>query len=95
VHRPVTATLIGLSLFVAACASDDRASPVPSSAPPTANVARAPTPAPDFGLTWGLVEDLERPLDAFTIPSDLPTAPSGPGTAGHPGTSSDSRSSGT
>lgn len=45
----------------------------------------APTPEAAFGLTWGLVQDVERDADAFAIPSVLPTGPGSPNTPGHPG----------
>jgi hypothetical protein len=59
--------------------------PTPTGSPTAANPIAAPTPAAAFGLTWGLVEEVALPEAAFAIPTDLPTAPTGPGTAGHPG----------
>ncbi|MFL5749861.1 MAG: hypothetical protein ACJ767_04490 [Chloroflexota bacterium] len=37
------------------------------------------------GLSWVKARNVERPTDAFAEASGNPTAPSGPGTAGHPG----------
>ena len=48
---------------------------------PTAPPATPPVP----GLSWAKAPEVPRPDDAFALPSALPTGPSGPGTAGHPG----------
>jgi hypothetical protein len=67
--------LIAVAGLSTGCGTSDRATPG----------ATAPRPAPMYGLTWAQIEDVERPGDAFAIPSDLPTGPPGPDTAGHPG----------
>ena len=56
-----------------------------SSAPPGASPDLRPTLTPAFGLTWAMAPALELPADAFAIPSNPPTGPANPGTAGHPG----------
>ncbi|HJP88479.1 MAG TPA: hypothetical protein VJ850_05530 [Candidatus Limnocylindrales bacterium] len=73
------ATLI--AVVIAACGTSS--SPSSGGGSPRTTIAGPPTPAPAFGLTWAQIEDVERPTDAFA--SAIPTAPSGPGTAGHPG----------
>jgi hypothetical protein len=74
-----------VAALFASCAPAATSSPATGTFSPAASAGPAPTIPPVFGLTWGLVDDVERPQAAFAIPSDLPTAPTGPGTAGHPG----------
>ena len=87
--RRHAAPAFGLAFRLAFVLVASGCSPSPSSAPiasaGTASPPALPTIEPVLGLTWGLVEDVERPEEAFTIPSDLPTAPTGPDTPGHPG----------
>jgi len=66
--------------LLAACGSltGPTASPRPAWTP-------GPTRVPAYGLTWAMAPDVERPADAFAIPSNPPTGPANPGTAGHPG----------
>ncbi len=45
----------------------------------------APATPPIAGLSWTKAADVSRPEAAFAEPSAIPTGPSGPGTAGHPG----------
>lgn len=79
--RPlIPIALVLVALGVAGCGSDR---PSGSSAAAPSAIPGPPTPAPAFGLTWAQIEDVERPVDAFA--SEIPTAPTGPGTAGHPG----------
>jgi hypothetical protein len=78
------AALVG-ALALIGCSSTPVASPRSSGPPATPATPATPTLAPVYGLTWALVQDVARPEGAFAIPSDLPTAPTGPGTAGHPG----------
>jgi hypothetical protein len=87
--RRLAAALLSIAALAAPVACD---APVASTSPAPTEVAAAsgdpilaPTVEPAFGLTWGLVEDVERPEKAFSFPSDLPTAPTGPNTPGHPG----------
>jgi len=75
----VAAGLLGCSLTPSAPA----ATVISTTGPPIA----APTPPAAFGLTWGLVQDVERPAEAFAVASDLPTAASAPGGANFPGQS--------
>ncbi|HET7182572.1 MAG TPA: hypothetical protein VFI15_10105 [Candidatus Limnocylindrales bacterium] len=80
-RRAALTVLAVLALLAAGC--DAIARPSGSTGPADSFGAGPPTPHPAFGLTWAQVEDVERPIDAFA--SAIPTAPSGPGTAGHPG----------
>lgn len=64
--------------LVAACGISVTPSPRPATTP-------GPTLTPAFGLTWAIAPNVERPADAFAIPSNPPTGPEHPGTAGHPG----------
>jgi hypothetical protein len=73
------AALVGLVL--AGCSVT--ASRSPGVVGPSAAARASLTPA--FGLTWAMAPDVERPRDAFAVPSNPPTGPAGPGTAGHPG----------
>jgi hypothetical protein len=82
IRRRAALTVLGiLALLAAGC--DAIAQPSRSTGAAGSSAAGPPTPQPAFGLTWAQVEDVERPTDAFA--SAIPTAPSGPGTAGHPG----------
>jgi hypothetical protein len=81
--RTLLLALTGLTAL--ACTTVPTASPRGGSGAPQTGPGAAPTITPAFGLTWGLVQDVERPTEAFAIPSDLPTGPPGPDTAGHPG----------
>jgi hypothetical protein len=92
--RDPVAALLTLVLAVAGCAPT--VAPVASEAPgdggPSATLratqASRPPVDPDAlepGLGWAKVYDVERPADAFALPSAQPTGPSRPGTAGHPG----------
>jgi hypothetical protein len=80
----VLACAIAVIVGAAACTTPP---PTPATTGPLASTSpiAASTPAAAFGLTWGLVQDVALPEAAFAIPTDLPTAPTGPGTAGHPG----------
>src|SRR4029077_834484 len=55
----------------------------------TSTASSAPAPSPTrtavAGLDWRAATDVARPEDAFPTGEPPPTAPSGPGTAGHPG----------
>jgi hypothetical protein len=86
---PASLLLPGLlAVVVVGCGSAPATtSPAPATGDPSASSGpvHAPTSPPAFGLTWGLVEDVERPEAAFSFPSNLPTAPTGPNTPGHPG----------
>lgn len=84
---PLAVALILAAAALAACGASPPSTPVqPSST--TAATGRPtltpPTP-PVAGLSWTKATDIARPADAFAEPSALPTGPSGPGTAGHPG----------
>jgi hypothetical protein len=85
--RAIAGALLSLLLVAACDAPPTPASAAPSEAGSTASgdPILAPTSEPAFGLTWGLVEEVERPEEAFSFPSNLPTAPTGPNTPGHPG----------
>jgi hypothetical protein len=87
VRRPLPSrTLAGaLAASVALVACTTPPPSAPAESPASTSRIAAPTPAAAFGLTWGLVEGVELPEAAFAIPTDLPTAPTGPDTAGHPG----------
>ena len=59
-----------------------------ASATPRYAAASMPPVDPDAlepGLGWAKVYEVERPEEAFALPSEPPTGPVGPGTAGHPG----------
>ncbi|HUQ43948.1 MAG TPA: hypothetical protein VM451_05990 [Candidatus Limnocylindria bacterium] len=86
-HRPRALAFVLLAVVAACGPAPASPSPDPTSAGAGASddPILAPTSEPAFGLTWGLVEDVERPEEAFSFPSNLPTAPTGPNTPGHPG----------
>ncbi|HEX7950236.1 MAG TPA: hypothetical protein VF494_07790 [Candidatus Limnocylindrales bacterium] len=71
------AAVVAAALLLGACTAPATPSPAPAVTP-------WPTLTPAFGLTWQIA-DVERPDDAFAIPSNPPTGPEHPGTAGHPG----------
>lgn len=78
VRSRIAARWLVIAVVVAACGSAERPAATTVFSHPG-----PPTPPPEYGLTWAQVEDVERPGDAFA--TALPTAPTGPGTAGHPG----------
>jgi hypothetical protein len=82
--RRLAAVLILAAASLTGCGASSASSP-----PATSGASGRPTPAPPTppvaGLSWTKAIDVARPDDAFTQPSALPTGPSGPGTAGHPG----------
>ncbi len=69
-----------------ACAPATSPSPGTASAnAPSASPSRESAPPAVAGLDWRAAEDVARPEDAFPSGTAAPTAPDGPGTAGHPG----------
>jgi hypothetical protein len=88
----IAATVAASTLVAGACgpATSDptagrslgTAAETPISGPP----ASRPSPTPAIpGLSWVQATTVERPDEAFAGASAVPTIPSGPGTAGHPG----------
>lgn len=88
-RAPALAAAI-VATLAAACAP--WSAPSPGASTPgasTAAPARPTVPPIDLaalepGVTWAKVYDVERPAEAFALPSGEPRAPTGPGTAGHP-----------
>jgi molecular chaperone DnaK len=82
--RRLAAVLVLAAASLTGCGASS-----PSSGPTTPGASGRATPAlptpPVAGLSWTKAIDVARPDDAFAQPSALPTGPSGPGTAGHPG----------
>jgi hypothetical protein len=88
VSTPATGSVRPASAGPGAVASGtSRSSPGTTNPEATAvPVASEPAGTPPIpGLSWVKAPDVARPGDAFAEPSAAPTAPSGPGTAGHPG----------
>lgn len=65
------------TLLVTACA--------PTASPTATPMTPSPSPGGVAGLDWRAAEDVTRPEDAFPSGAPAATAPSDPGTAGHPG----------
>jgi photosystem II stability/assembly factor-like uncharacterized protein len=83
----IVATLLALGCGPATSPSPGTPAPAatPGQAGTSASTSR-PSPRPAVaGLDWRAAEDVARPEDAFPSGTAAPTAPDGPGTAGHPG----------
>ncbi|MFL5769171.1 MAG: hypothetical protein ACJ765_03750 [Chloroflexota bacterium] len=89
VARRPAAMFAAIALLAAACGPTTSSVTAPSvvaTRPPSAPASTGAMATPPIpGLSWVKARNVERPTDAFAEASGNPTAPSGPGTAGHPG----------
>ena len=81
---PFAAAILLAAVAFNGCGASSPASPSSTTASTGHPTPAAPTPS-EAGLSWTKAADVARPGDAFAEPSALPTGPSGPDTAGHPG----------